>query len=357
MPNPSFWKGKKVLLTGHSGFKGTWLTMWLHDLGAHVAGYSLAPASAPNMFHLTEAANSCTNYVGDINDFSRLLAVMTQTQPDIIVHMAAQPLVRTSYLFPTETFQTNILGTVHVFEAARQTKSVRVIINVTSDKCYENTDTGPMFYKESDRIGGHDPYSASKGCSELITESYRQSFFHDHGPYDQRLASARAGNVIGGGDWAEDRLLPDIVRALLHSEPLTIRNPHSVRPWQHVLEPLSGYLLLAEKCWADRAYCRGWNFGPMSQDMLTVEQIVKKTTARWGKDLDIHEDYRARPRESAVLRLDSSDAILRLGWRPKLSIHSAIEWTVDWYKSYEAGMNMRAYTLKQIERFHELEGV
>ena len=249
MLTPSFWKGRKVLITGHAGFKGTWLTVWLHSLGAHVIGYSLAPATTPSMYHITQASNCCTSYYGDINCFPQLLEVMFNNQPEIIFHLAAQPLVRKSYVSPIETFQTNVLGTVHVFEAARQTKSVRAIINVTSDKCYENKETGNKLFNENDRMGGHDPYSASKGCSELITESYRQSFFHDHGLYDQRLASARAGNVIGGGDWAEDRLFPDIVRAFLHLEKLTIRYPNSVRPWQHVLEPLSGYMLLAEKLW------------------------------------------------------------------------------------------------------------
>lgn len=357
MLNQSFWKEKKVLVTGHTGFKGTWLTLWLNSLGAKVIGFSQDPPTSPNMFHITEAANDCESCLGDINHFPQLLQTIIDNQPEIIFHLAAQPLVRKSYMNPAETFKTNVLGTVHVLEAARQTKSVRVIINVTSDKCYENNDMKNRIFKENDRFGGHDPYSASKGCAEIVTESFRKSFFNENSLYDQRLASARAGNVIGGGDWAEDRLFPDIVRAFLHSKKMTIRYPKSVRPWQHVLEPLSGYILLAEKLWKDQTYSCGWNFGPIGKEMLTVDEIVKMSMDLWGKDIEINYDVNSHLHESTILLLDSSNAIQKLGWKPKLSMKSSIEWTIQWYQNYEAGMNMHEFTSNQIKKFQKLKGV
>lgn len=357
MINQSFWIERKVLITGHTGFKGTWLTLWLTSLGAKVVGFSLEPPSFPNMFQITKAHNHCESYFGDINHFPQLLQVMTDHQPEIIFHLAAQPLVRKSYSIPTETFQTNVIGTVHVFEAARQTKSVRVIINVTSDKCYANNDKRNKVFKEIDRFGGHDPYSASKACSELVTESYQKSFFHEDGDYDQRLASARAGNVIGGGDWAEDRLFPDITKAFLQLTKLTIRYPKAVRPWQHVLEPLHGYILLAQKLWEDREFCRGWNFGPNDREILTVDEVVKIAINLWGKDIEIQYDVESQLHESAILLLDNFNAIQKLKWKPKLSLNSSIEWTIQWYKNYELGMNLETYTLNQIEKFQDIKGV
>lgn len=351
-----FWKGKKVLITGHSGFKGTWLTLWLTSLGAEVIGYSLDPPSNPNLYEITDASQDCYSLLGDINDFSKLSETITTYQPQIIFHMAAQPLVRKSYHYPIETFQTNVIGTVHVLEAARKTSSVRVIVNITSDKCYKNFDNDQKSFCEDDKMGGHDPYSASKACAELVTESYQKSFLNLECNSEVRLASARAGNVIGGGDWAEDRLFTDIMKAFLYGKVLNIRNPNAVRPWQHVLEPLNGYLLLAEKLWNDSLYSGGWNFGPMEDKSISVDDVVNMTIQLWGKQIKINYDDYHHPHESPFLKLNSSKAFQKLGWKPKLSTIESLEWTVQWYKNYEQGENMKKFTIKQIKDFQKLKG-
>lgn len=342
------------MITGHTGFKGTWLTHWLATLGAEVIGYSLDPPSTPNLFEITNAAAICLSCHGDINDFEQLMKTMKYYKPQIIYHMAAQPLVRRSYQNPIETFKTNVLGTVHVLEAARQTNSTKVIVNVTSDKCYENINLNQSF-KEEDRIGGHDPYSASKGCAELVTNSYRKSFFHHE--QGLRLASVRAGNVIGGGDWAEDRLFPDVMRAFLERKRLVIRNRNAIRPWQHVLDALSGYLLLARRLWDDSSYGEGWNFGPNTKKAFTVDDIIQMIIKLFGKNIDITYDRDLIPYEAEYLRLDSSKAIKKLGWAPKLSTRDAIDWTVQWFKNFESGTNMKIFTVSQIKRYEELKGV
>ncbi|MCM3677502.1 CDP-glucose 4,6-dehydratase [Peribacillus simplex] len=357
MINKEFWNGKKVLITGHTGFKGTWLTLWLASLGAEVIGYSLDPPSSPNLYEITETSRECLSYYGDINNYSQLQETMTTYQPQIIFHMAAQPLVRTSYQYPIETFHTNVIGTVHVLEAVRKTASARVVINITSDKCYQNNDKDPRSFCENDRLGGHDPYSASKACAELVTESYRKSFFNLKCHSDIRLASARAGNVIGGGDWAEGRLFTDMMKAFLYGKALNIRNPNAVRPWQHVLEPLNGYLLLAEKLWNDSQYSDGWNFGPIAEKDISVDEVVNITMKLWDKQIEINYDNNDHPHESPFLKLNSSNAFQRLGWKPKLSTKESIDWAVQWYKNYEVGENMNKFTLKQINDFQKLKRI
>lgn len=356
MQDHSFWIGKKVFITGHTGFKGTWLSQWLATLGATVIGYSLDPPSIPNLFDITDTSEDCLSCHGDINDFEQLVQTMKYYQPHIIFHMAAQPLVRKSYQSPIETFRTNVLGTVHVFEAARQTNSVKVIVNVTSDKCYENNKSKKIF-QEEDRIGGHDPYSASKGCAELVTTSYRSSFFHNELKSCAKLASARAGNVIGGGDWAVDRLFPDVMRAFLERKKLIIRNRNAIRPWQHVLEPLSGYLLLAQKLWEDSSYCGAWNFGPTLNKEYTAHDVIQIAMQLWDRKVDIIYDSDLNPYEAEHLRLDSSKAVQKLGWVPKLSTWEAIDWTVQWYKNFELGTNMKTFTVNQIKSYEILKGV
>ncbi|WP_459502318.1 CDP-glucose 4,6-dehydratase [Bacillus sp. C1] len=354
MTSTSFWNKKKVLITGHTGFKGTWLTLWLTSLGADVIGYSSYLPSHPCLFELSKAANECHSINGDITDYPSLLQTIIRYQPEVIFHLAAQPLVPASYKDPIETFKTNVLGTVQLFEAAKNTDSVRVIINVTSDKCYENDGSGNRSFQEEDRLGGHDPYSASKACAELVTTSYQRSFFQSNVKSAPKLASVRAGNVIGGGDWAESRLIPDIVRAFLQSDKLMIRNPNAIRPWQHVLDPLHGYLLLAEKIWNDANYAAAWNFGPINQPHLTVADLVNLTTKIWNKKLDIISPNDSLPYESPILTLNSTKSTNQLGWTPKLLTEDAISWTVEWYQKYATKEDVAIFTRKQIDVFKNL---
>ena len=266
--NPAFWKGKRILLTGHTGFKGSWLSLWLQSMGAPVVGYALAPPTNPSLFEVAEVGRGMTSVIGDIRDLEHLCAVFAEHKPEIVIHMAAQPLVRYSYIEPVETYSTNVMGTVNLLEAVRGTDSVKAVVNVTSDKCYENREW-VWNYRENEAMGGYDPYSNSKGCAELVTAAYRNSYFHSekYKEHGVALASGRAGNVIGGGDWAGDRLIPDIMRAITQNLAVNIRNPHAIRPWQHVLEPLSGYLMLAQKLYEEgAAYAEGWNFGPSDED-------------------------------------------------------------------------------------------
>ncbi|AIE80131.1 CDP-glucose 4,6-dehydratase-like protein [Bacillus cereus] len=331
MASSSFWNKKKVFITGHTGFKGSWLTLFLTSLGAEVVGFSSHPPSIPNLFEQGNVAKECITIHGNITDYDSLFHALKQHNPDILFHLAAQPIVTNSYKNPIETFKTNVLGTVHVLEAAKHIDSIRGIINVTSDKCYENDGSGNQAFVESDRLGGFDPYSASKACAELVATSYQKSFFRTN---TQKLASVRAGNVIGGGDWAEDRLFPDVIRAYLQDGTLTIRNKNAIRPWQHVLDPLHGYILLAEKLWTDDAYAEAWNFGPLNEPNRTVHDVIQSIIKLWNKPLTILSPPTNTPYESPILTLDSTKAVNKLGWTPKLSTDHSITWTVDWYKKY-----------------------
>ncbi|MBP3970185.1 CDP-glucose 4,6-dehydratase [Bacillus sp. WL1] len=351
MASSSFWNKKKVFITGHTGFKGSWLTLFLISLGAEVVGYSSHPPSTPNLFEQCNVAKECITIHGDITDYDSLFHALKQHNPDILFHLAAQPIVTTSYKNPIETFKTNVLGTVHVLEAAKNIESIRGIINVTSDKCYENDGSGNRAFVESDRLGGFDPYSASKACAELVATSYQKSFFRTH---TQKLASVRAGNVIGGGDWAEDRLFPDIIRAYLQNDTLTIRNKNAIRPWQHVLDPLHGYILLAENLWTDAEYADAWNFGPLNEPNRTVHDVIQSVIKLWNTQLTIISPSTNTPYESPVLTLDSTKAANKLGWTPKLSTDHAIAWTVDWYKKYASGENIESFTRQQIDVFKNL---
>lgn len=348
--DPSFWRGKRVFLTGHTGFKGGWLSLWLQALGAEVQGYALRPPSEPNLFEMARIADGMQSEIGDIRDGNMVKRCMTAFAPDILIHMAAQPLVRLSYHEPVETYSTNVMGTVHVLEAARVTGSLRSIVVVTSDKCYENREW-IWGYREDEAMGGHDPYSSSKGCTELVVNAYRRSFFQSA---SVGLASGRAGNVIGGGDWAEDRLVPDCLRAFERDEPLIIRNPHAIRPWQHVLEPLSGYLLLARKLWEEpAAYAGGWNFGPHEADARPVQWIVEHLVSQWGHVPGWKLDEADRPHEAHLLKLDISKAQQRLDWRPRWSLETALRMITQWHRNKLDGADMRAVTLDQIRRYEE----
>ena len=351
---PSNWAGKRVFITGHTGFKGSWLALWLQALGAEVLGYSLAPPTEPNMFDTAAVGQGMRTILGDVRDQEKLAAAMAEFRPEVVFHLAAQSLVRLSYGDPVGTYATNVMGTVHLLEAIRAAGSVRAAVIVTSDKCYENNEW-TWGYRESDPMGGHDPYSNSKGCTELVTSAYRRSFFTPAAEEGQSaaLASARAGNVIGGGDWAIDRLVPDFIRAMSKGELIQIRNPGAQRPWQHVLEPLSGYLLLAERLMGrdGRKFASGWNFGPRDDDAVPVATLVRKLAALWGEGAAYAVDTGLQPHEASFLKLDCSRARAMLGWQPHLDIDSALAWTVDWHKAIQAGANMREITALQIDRF------
>jgi CDP-glucose 4,6-dehydratase len=319
----AFWKGKKVFLTGHTGFKGSWLSLWLQDMGAHVKGFALAPHTTPSLFEQARVEQGmAASQIGDIRDLQTVTESMTAFDPDILIHMAAQPLVRLSYREPVETYATNVMGTVHVLEAARKCPSLRAIVNVTTDKCYENQEW-EWGYRENEPMGGHDPYSNSKGCVELVTSAYRNSFFKgDDAP---ALASARAGNVIGGGDWAEDRLIPDILHAVEKGRPVIIRNPKATRPWQHALEPLSGYLVLAQHLWEHgHAFAQGWNFGPRDEDARPVEWILDHMVGAWGAGASWQLDSESQPHEARYLKLDISKAKTHLKWEPTWSLEATL---------------------------------
>ena len=344
----SFWQGKRVLLTGHTGFKGSWLSLWLQSLGATVRGVALAAPTEPAMFEVARVADGMEHRIADIRDFAAVQAQMNEFRPEIVLHMAAQPLVRLSYDQPIETYATNVMGTVHVLEAARHAGSVKAIVNVTTDKCYENREW-VWGYREDEPMGGHDPYSNSKGCAELVSSAYRKSFLRDAGI---AMATARAGNVIGGGDWALDRLLPDILRALQQRQPVLIRNPHAIRPWQHVLEPLSGYLGLAERLYTrGQDEAEGWNFGPRDEDAQPVQWIVERLCEAWGDDASWTLQPGDHPHEASFLKLDISKARQRLGWTPRWSLETALTRIIEWHRDWLAGADMRQHSLSQIEAF------
>jgi CDP-glucose 4,6-dehydratase len=353
----SFWLNKRVLITGHTGFKGGWLSLWLQSLGAEVTGIALNPSSNPNLFDVASVSRGMKSIIGDIRDLNFLIHSFKDFQPEIVFHLAAQSLVRSSYEFPVETYATNIMGTVHLLEAIRQTSSVKSVVCVTSDKCYENKEW-MWGYRENDSIGGHDPYSNSKGCSELVVSGYRYSFFNSkkNGHYTVGVATGRAGNVIGGGDWSTDRLLPDIISAYQKSTPVLIRNPNSIRPWQHVLEPLGGYLKLAEALYFKREdYSEAWNFGPNDDGAKSVEWILQKISILLEKkDFSWEIDKGNHPHEANYLKLDISKAIDKLNWRPKLELTDALRMTLDWVNAQENGADMRNFCLNQINYYEEL---
>lgn len=350
----NFWKHKRVLVTGHSGFKGGWMSVWLNELGANVVGYSLAPLTENNLYSCLNLSQSVTTIFSDIRNLDALQEAIELHKPDVIFHLAAQPLVRESYSAPINTYSTNVIGTLNVLEAALHSKSVRVVVNVTTDKCYENNEWC-WGYRENEPLGGHDPYSSSKACSELITASYLRSFYLKEG---KGLASARAGNVIGGGDWAKDRLVPDLIDAFHHGQTPRIRNPNSTRPWQHVLEPVSGYLLLAEKLWENPSKFSGaWNIGPEESDAKSVSWIADALVKLWGETVSWSTDIAENVHEANSLKLDISKAKTHLGWRPTWNIQEALSMTADWYKKYYDGQNGREVTVDQILKYSKSQKI
>jgi CDP-glucose 4,6-dehydratase len=346
--NPEFWRGKRVLMTGHTGFKGSWLSLWLQSMGAVLRGIALEPQTEPALFAVARVAEGMEHNITDIRDFAAVKAQMDEFQPEIVFHMAAQPLVRLSYIQPLETYATNVMGTVHVLEAARHAGSVKAIVNITTDKCYENREW-VWGYREDEPMGGHDPYSSSKGCAELVSSAYRKSFLKEAGI---AIATARAGNVIGGGDWALDRLVPDILRALERHDSVLIRSPHAIRPWQHVLEPLSGYLLLAERLYLNgQIDAEGWNFGPRDEDARPVQWIVEHLCENWGSTASWTLQSGDHPHEASFLKLDISKAQQRLHWAPRWSLETALKQINEWHQSWLNSHDMRTICLNQINLY------
>ena len=347
--NSAFWKGKKVFITGHTGFKGSWLSIWLLKMGAIVKGAALNPNTKPSLFLEVKLADNMESEILNISDLEKLTRSMVNFNPDILIHMAAQPLVRYSYEEPIETYATNVMGTVNVLEAARKCKNLKAIVSVTSDKCYENKEW-LVGYKENDPMGGHDPYSSSKGCAELVSSAYRNSFFISNDT--PNLASGRAGNVIGGGDWADDRLIPDILRAFKKNCPVIVRNPMATRPWQHVLEPLSGYMVLAEHLYEiGDNYSEGWNFGPKDDDCKSVSWILDKMVKKWGNGASWELDESNNPHEAGYLKLDCSKAAEKLNWHPKWNLDYTLNTIISWHQNFLLGKNMQEQCLFEISQY------
>jgi CDP-glucose 4,6-dehydratase len=349
--DPFFWKGKKVFITGHTGFKGSWLSLWLQDMGAVVKGYALEPNTNPNLFTQAKVGQNMDSEIGDITDLNHISESMKIFNPEVLIHMAAQPLVRFSYQEPVVTYATNVMGTVNVLEAARKCSNLKAIVSVTTDKCYENKEWD-WGYRENEPMGGHDPYSSSKGCAELVTAAYRKSFFdYENSAF---LASARAGNVIGGGDWSADRLIPDILKAFEKNEPVIVRNPMSTRPWQHVLEPLSGYLVLAQHLFeVGSSVAEAWNFGPKDEDCKPVSWILDRMVTNWGNGASWQLDKNNNPHEAGYLKLDCSKAAMRLNWYPKWNLEYTLESIINWHQHYIAQKNIQAQCLLEIAKYQK----
>ena len=352
--NERFWRGKRVFITGHTGFKGSWLSLWLQRLGADVVGYSRRPPTEPSLFEAARVDEGMTSIGGDILELDKLAEAVREHKPEIVLHLAAQPIVRAAFEDPVGTYASNVMGTAHLLDAVRLAGGVRVVIAVTTDKVYENREW-EWGYREDESLGGFDPYASSKACAELVISAYRQSFFTEAS--GTRLASARAGNVIGGGDWARDRLIPDLVRGALDARPVPIRNPNAIRPWQHVLNPLDGYLTLAERLWDEPEHAHGWNFGPDAEDDRPVGEIADRLAALWGESLRWERDSAEHPHEAHYLRLDSSLAKARLGWRPRWALDDALASIVQFARSQQQGADLREVVLRQIEAFERNETV
>ncbi len=358
-PAPFSWRGRKVFLTGHTGFKGGWLALWLSQRGATVRGYALDPSTEPNLFTVARVGSVVEDIRGDIRDAATLEQAMREFAPEVVFHLAAQPLVRYSYEDPISTFETNVIGTARVLDSVRRTPSVAAVVSVTTDKCYENKEW-PWPYRETDALGGYDPYSSSKACAEIVSAAFRQSYFPvdalgQPGGHGVAVATARAGNVIGGGDWSSDRLIPDLVRGFLSGQPVGIRSPHAIRPWQHVLEPLHGYILLAEKLLTHNPrYATAYNFGPAQSDARPVSWIAEQMAAFWGSGASWILDKAPTPHEAGYLKLDSSRAQADLNWSPQLTLPCALELLVGWYRAWQSGADMHDLTLTQIEQYSAL---
>lgn len=351
--DPAFWKGKKVLLTGHTGFKGSWLSIWLQKLGVKLIGFSKSIPTKPSLFELANVDKGMTSIMGNVCDYKLVEKIVLEYKPEIIIHMAAQAILRESYKDPVETYSTNVMGTVNILESFRKVQKVGSILIVTSDKCYDVREFSQSF-KEDDPMGGYDPYSSSKGCAELVTSSFRNSFFNptEHSKHGVSIASVRAGNVIGGGDWGSDRLIPDVIREILNDTQIKIRNPNAVRPWQYILDLLNGYLLLTEKLWSHGPeFSQAWNFGPAVDDSKPVQWIIEKMKELWDRDIKWELDTTENPHETTFLRLDSSKARSRLGWLPKMNLEDGLKWTIDWYKQFEQKKDLRKFSEKQIDNF------
>lgn len=347
--NSSFWKDKRVFLTGHTGFKGSWLSIWLQSMGAIVKGYALEPPTNPSLFIEAKVANGMESEIGDVRNLDTLSRSMIEFNPELLIHMAAQPLVRLSYEEPVETYATNVMGTVNVLEAARSCSDLKAIVSVTTDKCYENNEW-PWGYRENEPMGGHDPYSNSKGCAELVSSAYRRSFFYTDNTAS--IATARAGNVIGGGDWAEDRLIPDILKAFENEESVVIRNPLSTRPWQHVLEPLSGYLVLAQALYEKGdEFAEAWNFGPKDKDCKPVNWILDKMIADWGNGATWELDKNNNPHEAGFLKLDCSKALQKLRWEPKWDLEFTLKDIIHWNKKFINKEDLKLTCLQTINKY------
>ncbi|MBT8265591.1 MAG: CDP-glucose 4,6-dehydratase [Bacteroidia bacterium] len=347
--NPSFWNNKRVFLTGHTGFKGGWLSIWLHSMGAIVKGYALEPPTDPSLFIEANVNETLDSFIGDIRDLPTLSQQMADFNPEILIHMAAQPLVRLSYDEPLETYTTNVIGTANVLEAARSCNQLKAIVSVTTDKCYENMEW-ERGYREDEPMGGHDPYSSSKGCAELVTSAYRRSYFNTS--ETASVATARAGNVIGGGDWAADRLIPDILKAFEKNKPVIIRNPLSTRPWQHVLEPLSGYLVLAQNLYENGDdFAEAWNFGPKDDASKPVKWILDKMVSKWGNNANWELDKNSNPHEAGFLKLDCSKAASKLDWRPKWDLEHALDLIINWHRKWLQGGSVKDQCLNEIESY------
>ncbi|MBS7808565.1 CDP-glucose 4,6-dehydratase [Variovorax sp. PCZ-1] len=352
-----FWRDKRVFITGHTGFKGSWMSLWLQQLGAKVTGYALSPPTSMSLFEQANVGSGMTSVIGDVRDAVSLMRALEQSQAEIVFHMAAQPLVRDSYTDPVNTYSTNVMGTVNLLEAVRLLPFVKAVVNVTTDKCYENKEW-VWGYRENEPLGGHDPYSSSKACSEIVTSSYRRSFFSDSvsGGRSVRLASARAGNVIGGGDWSKDRLIPDTLAAFAANNPVEIRFPNAIRPWQHVLEPLSGYLMLAEALYSEEGekFAEAWNFGPRDEDAQSVQWIVENMARLWSADASWTKNSEVQPHEAKYLKLDISKAAQLLRWKPRMHLLQALDLTIVWSKAFMAGQDCKAMCLSQIQQFNDL---